>query len=79
MDTKKLKTSQLLDGIGDEKDDALFGAMLDEVYERIPFADMWERFEEIEKRNKELEEENESLRRTLKAHAHLDGKVVIKA
>lgn len=79
MDIKKLKTSQLLDQLEDQEDDALFSELLDAVYGRIPFADTWEKLEEIEKRNKELEEEIQKLRNSMRGHTHLiTGKSVIE-
>ena len=79
MDIKKLKTSQLLDQLENQEDDALFGELLDAVYERIPFVDTWEKLEEIEKRNKELEEELQKLRNSMRGHTHLiTGKSVIE-
>ncbi len=68
MNIKKLKTSELLDKIekeGDSSPDEIF----DEIYKRVPFEDTLDRLIE-------LEEEIGNLRRTLRAHAHLDGKVV---
>jgi len=51
MDIKKLKTSEVLDQLKGVEDDGLFDALLDEIHDRIPFADTGERFEELEKRN----------------------------
>ena len=79
MDIKKLKTSELLDQVEEKDiDDSLFDDSVEELYERIPFACDLERFEELEKRYEELEKEIEDLKETLRIHAHLDGKVVVK-
>ena len=75
---KDLKTSQLLDQVEDVDDDSLFDDLTEELYKRIPFEYLMERIEELEKGNENLQEEIGSLRRTLKAHAHLDGKAVVE-
>lgn len=79
MEMKKLKTSELLDrleGAGD--DDVLFEKLLKELDERTPFAYIMERIEESDKKGIELEKEVEKLKRKLKVHAHLAGKVVVE-
>ena len=77
MDIKKLKTSQLLDMVEDTgDDDVLFGELIERIDERIPFAYILERIEELENENIRLEKEIENLRKLFKSHAHLNGKVV---
>ena len=79
MDIKKLKTSQLLDQLEDTEDDGLFGELLDEIYDRIPFSDVWEQLEGLKKGNKELEEEIQKLRNSMRGHTHLlTGKSVVE-
>ena len=79
MNVKKLKTSELLDQVEDAgDDDVLFEKLIKELDERTPFAYISERIEGLEEENKELEKEVEELKSKLKAHAHLDGKVVVE-
>lgn len=79
MDIKKLFTSELLDKVGDTgNDDVLFGKLIEEIDERTPFAYILERIEELEKKDVELKKEIGELESKLKAHAHLDGKVVVE-
>ena len=65
-----LKTSILVDKIEEGEDDSVVDEMFDELYKRTPFEDTLDRLIE-------LEEEISSLRRTLKNHAHLEGRVVV--
>lgn len=79
MDIKKLKTSELLDKVEDVgDDDVLFEKLLKQLDERTPFMYIMERIEELDKKNTELEKEVGKLKSKLKAHAHLDGKVVVE-
>lgn len=80
MDIEKLKTSQLLDTVEDTgDDDVLFGKLIEAIDERVPFAYIIERIEELEKGNEELLEEIQKLRNSMRGHTHLaTGKSVVE-
>ena len=76
---KKLKTSELLDKIEDVvNDDVLFDKLIKEIDERTPFAYIMERIEELENGNKDLEEEIQKLRNSMREHNHMPNGTAVK-
>jgi len=75
---KDLKTTELLDKVNEKGlTDELFEKVLDEIGSRIPFVDIDERIEELEKGIETREKEICELRRLISEHTHLvDGKSV---
>lgn len=73
-----MKTPELLDKINGKVSDNDFDGLITVLVEKIPFVGIYGNIEQVEADIRTLLDENCNLKKLLKSHSHVDGKIVVE-